>query len=47
MKLTMWRVVVVLNVYGGFGKNSLIHPSFIEFKRGMQRCCLMWSVIVF
>ena len=30
MKLTMWRVVVVLNVYTKFRENSLLHLSFKE-----------------
>ena len=29
MKLTMWRVVAILNMYTKFGKNSLLHLSFI------------------
>ena len=30
MKLTMWRVVVVLNMYTKFRENSLLHLSFNE-----------------
>ena len=31
MKLTMWRVVIVLNTYAKFRENSLLHLSSVSF----------------
>ena len=36
MKLTMWRVVVVLNTYTKFGENSLLHLSLIVKWQGRR-----------